>query len=176
MRALLRGGIIAIAALLIGCGNGGSIENGFVPASEAAALDPPLPLLIQEESAEAALAVVREWAGENTPAAETGAEVASTPSAPVGQLTAEQAFAIAFSVSDDVEWALWAVEVMRCESTFYIGAVGLEGEVGLMQIHPVHSDWVDMDRALVSPWYNVAVSWELYSERGQGRGGWVRCG
>lgn len=63
-----------------------------------------------------------------------------------------------------------ALRVAQCESTMNPGAVSPGGDVGLMQINPVHRgrvaamgyQWDD----LFDPRVNLEVAWSIYAERG----------
>lgn len=57
------------------------------------------------------------------------------------------------------------VRIARCESSFRTGAVGAAGEVGLMQIHPVHRD-LHARYNLYDPVQNLRAAREVHAGAG----------
>ena len=82
-------------------------------------------------------------------------------------LSTGQVHSIALDVSGfDREYAEFIAIHTYCESHRRTRSVGIYGELGLAQIHPVHFDLVDEER-LFEPRYNLLVAWRIYTMQGK---------
>lgn len=98
-------------------------------------------------------------------------ELTQTP--PREALSADRFLLLAYRASGSWTWARQALAVARCESQLQPDpGRGAAGEIGIMQIHPVHRPWLE---ELGYPWSsllhagtNLRVAWLLQQRDGWG--------
>lgn len=98
---------------------------------------------------------------------------------PQGLHLSEELFlTLAYRASGSREWAQRALSVARCESRLRSNpGPGADGELGLMQIHPVHRGWLARLgypwQSMLHPGTNLRAAWMLWQR--QGWGAWRGC-